>query len=421
MNEAPKIPKQALQAQRQAVLAQVRREQKRKKQFMITTTSALLAFIIFICSVRLSPTIANYVAKIPGFEPIVEMISYNKGLKDIMQHEYYEEIGVMVTENNITATLVGVIADETSMLISYEVDAPFDLSKIGLTKIDILQNGEPLDTSHTYGWYTDEPTKHIEALINATSHEGFTYNDKNFDLVLHLDDENSTVITLPFELQQPIAPAKVYPIDQTIEVQQQKFTVNEVAISPLTTVIDITVDPTNSMRILALDDLKLIDENGEEWSRIENGLTATGLLNDGKIRYYMQSNYFRTPKELTLEIGEIHALPKGQDFIEVDFAKERVLYQPKMVDWQFSVQGKTVTVEADHYEGEGRTLLFTAYDQNGNEINSSGGETWRDISDELHATYTYDTAPYEAPVKIDINYYPNLIGSKIALPIFPNK
>lgn len=420
MNETPKIPKQALQAQRQAVLAQVRSEQKRKKQWIITSTSAVLAFIIFVYSVRLSPTIANYVAKIPGFAPIVEMISYNKGLKDIMQHEYYEEIGVMVTNNNITATLVGVIADETSMLISYEVDAPFDLSKINLTKIDILQNGEPLDTSHTYGWLTDEPTKHIEALINATSHEGITYDHSNFDLVLHLDDENKTVITLPFELQQPIAPAKVFPIGQTLNVQQQKFTVEKVTISPLTTAIDISVDPTNSMRILAFDDLKLFDENGEEWARIENGLTSTSLVNSREIRYYMQSNYFRTPKELTLEIGEIHALPKGQDFIEVDFAKERVLYQPDIVDWQFTVEGKTVIVEADHYEGEGRTLLFTAYDQNGNEIHSTG-ESWRDLNDELYATYTYETAPYEAPVKIDINYYPNPIGSKLILPIFSNK
>ncbi|MCH7323103.1 DUF4179 domain-containing protein [Solibacillus sp. MA9] len=420
MNEAPKIPKQALQAQRQAVLAQVRREQIRKKQFVITATSALLAFVIFVFSVRLSPTIANYVAKIPGFEPIVEMISYNKGLKDIMQHEYYEEIGMMITKNQLTATLVGVIADETGMMISYEIDAPFDLSTINLTEIYILQNGEPIGTSHSYGWVSDKPTKHIESVITATSQEAISYNNNNFDLVLHFNDEHNTVITLPFELQQPIAPTKVYTIDQTLEVQEQKFTVNQVAISPLTTAIDITVDPTNSMRILAFDDLKLIDENGEEWARIENGLTATGALEDGKIRYYMQSNYFRIPKELTLEIGEIHALPKGQDIIEVDFAKERILYQPDIVDWQITVQGKTVTVEADHYEGEGRTLLFTAYDQYGNEI-PSGEQSWHDIEYGLHASYTYDDAPYEAPVKIDINYYPNPIGSHLILPIFSNK
>lgn len=99
---------------------------------------------------------------------------------------------------------------------------------------------------------------------------------------------------------------------------------------------------------------------------------------------------------------------------------EQLLLQRDTVDWQFTVEGKTVIVEADHYEGEGRTLLLTAYDQNGNEIHNNG-QTWRDINYELYATYTYETAPYEAPVKIDIYYYPNPIGSKIALPIFSNR
>ena len=69
-------------------------------------------------------------------------------------------------------------------------------------------------------------------------------------------------------------------------------------------------------------------------------------LRDGEAVYYMQSNYFREPKKLTLQVGEVKALSKGEDYIEVDFAKNKVLYQPSLPGLKAHVRNGFLTVKA---------------------------------------------------------------------------
>lgn len=417
MEEQVYVPKDKLKEQRREVLQRVRRERQRKVMRMKLLSTVAAAFVLFIFSVRLSPTFASYVAQIPGFAPIVEMIAYDKGMEDVVKNDYFEELGVVVTENQLTVTLVGVTADYSGMVLSYEVDAPFDISQLDTKKVDILQGGEPLQAAHTYSWYNEEPTQHIEQVITVTASEPLQYDVRDFELVFYFDDEHKTVVHLPFTLKNPIKEPKIMALGKEIVVQDQRFTIEQLSISPLRTVLDITIDEDNTMQILSLDKLQLIDERGEDWLAIQNGFVGMGHIRDGQYALHMQSNYFREPKELILIIGEVAALPKGQDYIEVDFMKEQVVYQPALVDWHIDVEQQQVTVTGDKWQDGGRQLLWRAFDQQGN-MTYPNSSTWS-YRDEAHfeTSELYDEVRSVEPVKIEINYYPHIIGKQIEIPI----
>lgn len=320
------VPHKRLAAARLETLRRHQQEIRiRRRTFKSLAVLALLV-LVFVTTIRVSPVFASAVAKIPGFAPLVQMITYDKGVADILNHHYYEEIGTTQTKNGLTFTLQGVIADESGMILPYTLSAPFNIQRLDTKKVELLRNGEPLSVGIGYSWIRDKETKIIEENFEITAGaESIDYHDARFELYIQMADEHHTEFTIPFELKKPIAKTKVYEMNEVLSFEGQHITVKSIAISPLRTGITIAVDPDNSQRILGFDDLRFLDENGEEWSAIQNGLTAKGNMLDGETTYFMQSNYFREPKKLTLQVGEVKALPKGKDYIEVDFGKKQSL------------------------------------------------------------------------------------------------
>ena len=63
----------------------------------------------------------------------------------------------------------------------------------------------------------------------------------------------------------------------------------------------------------------MTDENGEQWSKITNGVVGSGLINEENYSIYLESNYFRMPKELTIAFTNVEAIDKERSFTEFDF------------------------------------------------------------------------------------------------------
>lgn len=83
-----------------------------------------IIFLSFLLTVRVSPTIANYAAKIPGLSVIVELVQENEGIKDAIANEYYEELGILVQDKDVTITVQGAIIDEYGVMLMYDFDYP---------------------------------------------------------------------------------------------------------------------------------------------------------------------------------------------------------------------------------------------------------------------------------------------------------
>ena len=288
--------------------------------------------------------------------------------------------------------------------------------------MELRRNGEPLSVGIGYSWVRDKETKIIEENFEITARtERIDYHDAQFELYIQMADVHHTEFTIPFELKKPIAKTKIYEMNEVMSFEGQHITVKSIAISPLRTGITIAVDPDNSQRILGFDDLRFLDENGEEWSTIQNGLTATGNEQDGETTYFMQSNYFREPKKLTLQVGEVKALPKGEDYIEVDFAKNKVLYQPSLSGLKAHVSNGFLTVVAPTaYENKTMGLLGTAIDANGQTVSaisstsSLGSSEW-----EVEDTTSYKLTDVANPVRIYFSHYEQFLDGiqTVTIPI----
>lgn len=416
------VPQERLAAARTETLRRHQQDKRIRMRAYKSLAVVALLVLVFVTSIRVSPVFASTVAKIPGFAPLVHMITYDKGIADIIDHDYYEEIGTTQSKNGLTFTLQGVIADESGMILPYTLSAPFTIQKLDTKNVELRRNGEALAVGISFSWHREKETKIIEENIEITAGtESINYQDAQFEFYIQLADVHNTEFTIPFELKKPIAKTKVYEMNEVLSFEGQNITVKSISISPLRTGITIAVDPHNELRILGFDDLRFFDENGEEWSTIMNGLTAKGNELDGETTYFMQSNYFREPKKLTLQVGEVKALPKGEDYIEVDFAKNKVLYQPSLPGLKVYVRNGFFTVIAPTaYENKIIGLLGTAIDANGQTVNSISSSSSQGPTEwEVEETTSYKLDDVVNPVRIYFSHYEHFLDGiqTIAIPL----
>ncbi|MFF2175715.1 DUF4179 domain-containing protein [Lysinibacillus sp. NPDC058147] len=404
------IPHEQLEESRRKSTIRFQNEKRNRQRTWKSIVVTCVLLLLFVTSIRVSPVFASAIAKIPGFAPLVQMITYDKGVKDILHNNYYEELGLSQTKNGLSFTLQGVIADETGMILPYTFSAPFDVHNLETKKMELRLNGKALPAGVSYSWYSSKETPLIEDKFVVSFQNPINYDNANFELYIQFADEKQTEFMIPFSLKKPIAKTKTYVLNEKMSFEGQQITIKSVSISPLRTGITIALNPHNDKRILGFDDIRLLDEKGEEWTTISNGLVATGTLKDGEETFFMQSNYFREPKKLTLSIGKVKALPKGQDFIDVDFSQNKVLFKPSLPGLKVQVNKHTITINIPtSYKNKNIGLLGTAIDANGESVISNSVSHYRPDEYVIEQTETYDLNEVVNPVRIYFSHYENFL------------
>ncbi|HIW31754.1 MAG TPA: DUF4179 domain-containing protein [Candidatus Paenibacillus intestinavium] len=415
------VPTEQLATARLVGLQRAKRERTRGKQLIWIRNASIVMgiLIIFFTSLRISPVFASTVAKIPGLDRVVDLITWDKGIEDIMDQQYFEELNTTVQNNDLSLTVDSVIADESGMIIFYTLEASYDISRLNMSEINIIQNGEPLQAGYSYSGFSADPTNIIKDQIEVHVSESMSYENTNFILELGFKDEQNTKFSIPFALQQPVANTRHYELNKEIIIDGQRLTVQSLSISPLRAQVKLMIDEHNTMQLLQFRDMKLVDEHGEEWGGIRNGVSGTGSIRDGEVGYNMQSNYFREPEQLTLHLGSIEALPKGQDYIEVDFERNELLYVPEKLDVELEVINhrtlrSKIVVDEDL---ERHTVFATGgIDAEGNQfyISSSGSSYMEDY---IETKDDYDLSEMVNPVRIHVSSYPSYLNGSVEIEI----
>ena len=138
-------------------------------------------------------------------------------------------------------------------------------------------------------------------------------------------------------------------VNETVSIEGQKITIKQIEISPIKVGVHVHVDPSNTKEIFGFEDLRLIDDKGEIWSSITNGLIASGTSEYGKV-YYLQSNYFEQPQGLTLTFNKLQAMDKNEAYVVIDTDKGIILEQP--TDQRFTVKKTTRSLIELYLNGE---------------------------------------------------------------------
>ncbi|KOS62931.1 DUF4179 domain-containing protein [Lysinibacillus sp. FJAT-14222] len=409
------VPKEKLQQVRMDMFRKVQREKRIKKRIFSVAIVSLFC-LSFLFSIRVSPTIASQVAKIPGFKEIVLAVVRDKGIKDIVDNGYYEEINTTQSKNGLSLTLQGVIADNSGLVLYYDADATFDMSELYLEEVKLFQGDKEIEGGASFTNHQSNQTR-FSSSVDYSYSEPFAYTSKDFKVVFRFyeKDKGNIEITIPFSLQNEIAKEKIITANRIVDVGGQKFTITQIRRSPLRTSIDIELDEANTMQILALDDIAVETENGERREGIKYGLSLGGDNRDGKFTFNLQSNYFHDSDSLKILIGAVHAVPKGEDYIEVDFGTKEVLMKPDYLDWDISVTQQGVSVAAKKWDDRMRhSFLNSAVKADGTTLEYTGS-SFSDDEQYLYATEDFEN--YDGKAKIYINYFFNPIGKNIELNI----
>ncbi|HYK74059.1 MAG TPA: DUF4179 domain-containing protein [Pseudoneobacillus sp.] len=395
----------------------------RRRTWMFGLAAAAVILIGFFTSIRLSPAFAGYITVIPGMEKVVELIRYDKGMMSAVENDYYQKLGVMEEKNGLKVIIDGAIADENGLVLFYSLKTNEKLKEIFIEKAEIESlDGENIDlSSASYGssHFSHEGEKYFHGTIDYFFKKPIKTGEYALNLKLKGDIESS--YSIPFTLSKEMKTKKIYEINKTVTIEGQKITFLTATVQPLRVAVHVKMDPNNTMKILDIQDLRLVDENGEAWNKNANGTTASKISDDEQI-IYLQSNYFRQPKELFLVLNKLQAVNKDEAFVVVDPEKQQILKQPK---------GEVlsgVKVSGDHIDFTMKTkgdfpyfLFGKIKDVNGDEVNSetsyfnSGdGEKkgMREFGVQIHNLHNQ-----KGPLSFELSFFPSWIEGKVKVKI----
>ncbi|WP_179865386.1 DUF4179 domain-containing protein [Bacillus sp. AFS017336] len=391
------------------------------KQKRMTKIWSILAASIFIfgilAGIRVSPTFADYITKVPGMEKIVEMIRErdDKGLLAAVENKYAQKMNVSQEKNGVKVTIDSVIADEQQIVVFYTINGKskkqnFEINVANLIAADgkkLPINGLSFEGPNKY---KGSHTSTVECEFNQP------YEQKDFKLFLKVKSEEQTEeFSIPFSIKKHEKTNQIYNLNKTVVIDGQKIKIKKLTIFPLRVAMNVEMDSSNTKKILDFPDIRLVDQNGEVWSKIRNGTSSRGGDSNKEEIYYLQSNYFKEPKELYLVINGLQAIDKGDDYLVVDTEKQQILKQPK---------GNYLT----DLKKEGETMFFTLntkkefnysmiggsfIDAKGKEIDFN--ESYSGFSEDNKQIAGFkisSSQKYTNPIKIKLDFFPSYIKGK---------
>lgn len=410
-----------LEGFRQAKEKKVKKQRRFMKRSIWTTVAAAILLLTFITSIRVSPAFANAVASIPGMARFVETIQSDKGLQLAIENEHIQQIGVSKETENMKVTLEGFITDETTMVAFLTIDEK-RFSAESRPEIRILNlQGEVLSDRSSIGAsfeYTD--TQRI-----ATTEVEFEFFETvpSGELVLEyevkeVDGETIDIIQIPFKnTLQPIKKEQ-FSINETAVVEGQKIHIRSVTIGSLKTAVEVEFDEENTKKIFGFEDLTLIDDTGEVWSSINNGVVARETDNPNVMIYYLQSNYFKETEHLTLQFEKLNAMDKDEAFVVIDTEKKRIIRQPPLnLFSNLTVNGSFIEIEMKSEKGVHRDPFTILLDADGNEVESNSQGSINSFEKDMKIHFQISGEHYKNPLTLPLSFYPSYINGNVSITI----
>ena len=413
------VPEQLVNDAIQQGIFQAKNKRRKRKKTLWAFSVAAILILTFVTSIRVSPTFASAISTIPGMERFVHLIQIDKGIEAIVENDYYESIGITQVKNNISFTVDGIIIDETGAEIFYTLEAPHSLEGMHYQEIKLFNNGKELIASSGYDIPNQEQENRKVDKISLVFVETEQFISKEFEVQLKVEQANKTTsFKLPFTLKNEIKSGKIYTLNKNVEIDSQQIEVKEIKVYPLRVAITLEFDEQNEMKILGFEDMRIEDENGEIWGSIQSGIGGFGENKNKVNTYFLQSNYFKEPKELHLKFDKVQALPKEESYLLVDFAKKEILKQPSYRKIEvLNVSSNTIELKYHPIRENHMYTLFSQGENAKGEIVDIPKQSNRGDDKEQFSINTLDEKDIINPVRLDFIAYPNYLDGSVSIQV----
>ncbi len=339
----------------------------RRIRFNLKWTSTVVAamILIFVMMIRVSPVFASYVSYIPGLEKFVELVRFDKGLTSAIENEFMQPVGVFDEHEGIKITIDSAIVDEQQMVLFYTMElsdelrdrviqdmerSSFEAERTAETRFDQLEvgkvqlldeHGESVMASMQFSSPVPDEERKKGKWVNEMRfyfHEALDSGQYTLQIWVQKHDpqpgiereffDSTWIIPIQIDTSKFAGMKETYELNETVTIERQKITFSRMEVFPTRIGIHVKFAEENTHRIFGFDDLELVDDKGEKWGTIVNGVTAT-MPGENEWIIYFESNYFSRPESLYLQFSSVRALPKDQLQVVVDVENERILKAPK--------------------------------------------------------------------------------------------
>ncbi|WP_026694740.1 DUF4179 domain-containing protein [Peribacillus kribbensis] len=400
---------------------------KRKQSWTFAASlAALLLLTVVSAFIRISPAFASYITSIPGMEMAVEMIRGDKGMMSAVENGYIQKINLSEEHSGLRITLNSIMADRGRMVVFVTLKNTGAHQYISLNRLELKTlDGEQIKVSAGLPMTDFQKGKSVTTTIEM----GYENPLPAKRLVLSLEAEDVDpsrekrvripgVFTYSFSLSPKMSQnkPKIYHLDKTVSIDHQKVTVKEVSVSPMRTSVHLLFDPKNIKKIFHIEDVRLVDEKGEVWSGIDNGISAV-YPNENEQIVYLQSNYFKKPKKLYLQFNKTRALDKDELMVVYDPSSGKILKAPrdhKIIGMEQKPGELTMDIKSESRIISGSSTVLNADQIN---IGKDGmGMSYSDTDKKLAVTYYIDQKKLvPGPLTIHLDDYPAYIHGSVKL------
>lgn len=425
------------------------RRRIRSRRRIAGAAAACLVLAACLLSIRVSPVFASMVRDIPGLERFVDLIhnTQDRGVRLAADNNFMQPIGISDEHEGMKFTVQGIIADETRMVLFYDVlparkDDPVKLGDVRIT--DSAGRNLPAVISYQYPQEVEQEIGNNglqRGTVDFHLAENTAFPDEVTLNVTFIPSER-TVYAEPamkageeiwnapkeqndggivFQVRFRIDRAKFaglrqeYPLGQTVNVEGQKVTFAKAVVTPLRVALHLEYDEANPKQIFGPGDIRLVDDEGEAW------INNMGSMEKNHPVLYFESPYFKEPKALYVEGTWFRALDKDRMKVTVDTDKGRVLTRPDEKLSLHEVQVGKDRIRLDFSLGGEDSQDNMSYSLFEPEFTDGTGHTYklseegaavtieRSSSGGQHVYYHLDNRPYQQPLTFTIWDYPSYI------------
>ncbi|SEO74256.1 protein of unknown function [Amphibacillus marinus] len=392
------------------------RKRKRQQLSLVAFMSFWLGLTVLI---NVSPTFANQLGRVPGMEQFVDFFQFDRGKLAAVEHNYYQPIGQVTEVGPFIFTIEGAIRDSRDLVLFYTLEGEAGMDGLSFDIEDVTANGvavEDYSYAVSFGQREEENAVIFDTIAVSTV-DPFEAERLEIE-VEFIGQLNGKIITeraiIPITVQV-MGGEQYYDLNETLNVAGQTFYIHGVTIFPLKAEVEISADPNNTMRVLSIDDLALIDEEGDSWTKLMTGMVGFGDLEDGGMKVYLQSNYFEAPESLTLFFSKIQAVPKDADYLLIDLDDEKILHDPYGKYSLVTYNGKELSIIYDKEQGFDEFLGYELTSPEGDELNVTG---FSFIQGDQQNRMAWDVETNEPIVKLNLAAYPHWLEEAVRLKLY---
>ncbi|MES9685805.1 hypothetical protein ABWK22_23450, partial [Gottfriedia acidiceleris] len=130
---------------------------------------------------------------------------------------------------------------------------------------------------------------------------------------------------------------------------------------------------------------------------------------------FLQSNYFKDPKELYFVINKLQAIDKEDEYLLVDTETQKILKQPNGNFLSDIVkEGDTIFFTLNTKKEFNYNMIGSIFDANGKEIESNESYIGGSVSNKQRIGFKISSRQkYMNPIKINLVYFPSYIKGDV--------